>query len=138
MKIVIDSGVYGLRLGKGRVRQVRRGETVDVSDTEAGRLIAIGIASPASGSLGASDGILAAEKAEDQTPENGTRTEIPSMATLLKMPRAKLEELAVKTGADISGAESNKERAEILHEYAEAGEEKTKPLTLSTEGDIII
>ncbi len=133
-KIVIRSGVYGLR-ERGRVRPVSRGETAEVSEAEAARLVALGIAAyaeaadtpPAPPSGGgepedkqqdASGGKLPAEAVTKAAERIAEVTEDDPDAAEVKrlehMTKTDLERMARDMGVDISGARNNHERAALI------------------------
>lgn len=149
--VVIKTGVYGRRDEKGRVLPVTKGERVALSDEEAARLVALGVAAygdtpartpdtphapPPDGEeeLEASlDTHCADPAAESATGgEEGGSEEI---AKLERMSKADLEQMAADMGLDISGAKTKHDLAVLIVAAGEP-EDGEAPLDLG-DGDIV-
>lgn len=143
-EIVILTGVYGHRVSPNRVQPVGKGSRVTVSDEEAARLVALGVAAYTDATAEAADTppapppgggepegghqdtpgeappaeatTGAAEGAADVTEDDPDAAEVKRLE---RMAKADLEQMAQDMGVDISGAKNNHERAVLI---AAAGE----------------
>lgn len=128
-EIIIRNGVYGFRDEKGRVKPVSRGGRISVSDSEAARLAALGVALYTDVRAGLGQ---AAPVREDSISRKADADET-EIAKLERMSKADLEQMARDMGVDISSAKNNRERAVLLSsvELQDSGEE---PPDLEAEG----
>ncbi len=143
-EVVIRSGVYGLRTEAGRVRPIPRGGRAFVSDEEAARLAALGVAAlvdepdappaplpPEPSEDGGDTGTPAeaggesapAEEenvpAEDDADIGEAEEEAPASdeeeaARLERLTRPELEQMARDLGLDPSGAKNKRELAALI------------------------
>ncbi len=148
MNVKIISGTYGWRPnGDGPVESVSKGHTCDVSDAEAARLVALGVAAytdepaeatdtpPAPPPGGGEQEVGHQDTPGEESPaeaanggekgDQGTAggdqddTDSAEVKRLERMPKDDLVKMAQDMGVDISGAKNNHERAVLI---AAAGE----------------
>lgn len=144
MKIKIISGTYGHRpAGAVHPQPISAGETCDVPEGEAKRLIALGIAlpvaqAPAEGvatapaaSAGLGPGVTmrtVGNPLEDLAFEDGEVLDIVdghfTVESLMKMTRADMESLAGDLGLDVSGCKS---KADVAAELAKVDIDPPEP-----------
>ena len=144
MKIKIMSGIYGHRpAGAVHPQPVAAGETCDVPEGEAKRLIALGIALPVAQTLAEDVATAPAASAglgpgvtmrtvgnplEDLAFEDGEVLDIVdghfTVESLMKMTRADMESLAGDLGLDVSGCKS---KADVADELAKVDIDPPKP-----------
>ncbi len=160
-EIVIKTGTYGLRIGSGRVRPVSRGERAKVSDDEADRLVALGVAAytnapaeagntppaPPTGGGKPEDG-RQNTPGEDHPAEAGTGAaegtpgvtegdpDAAEVRRLERMTKSDLEQMAKDMDVDISKCRNKGEIANLLAsvEVQDGGD---APPNLSAEGPVV-
>jgi len=139
--------VYGLR-ERGRVRPVSRGETAEVSEAEAARLVALGVAAyaesagmppaPPSGGnkpQGVQENAPGGRSAAETAAGGGEGAFDEETARLERMTKADLERMARDMGVDISGARNNHERAALIVAADASGDGEDAPELAA--GDIV-
>lgn len=116
MKTVkIVSGVYGADNGKGGVTAIARGQTCEVSDAEAARLVSLGVAAMAVATL--QEGQTAPEAGEN-TPEGDNAQEGAvghlDAGQLSSMTNAQLKQLAEDMGLDVTKCKKKADFIELI------------------------
>lgn len=126
VKIKILGGAYGHRpAGSRHPVVINHGETCEVPEAEAKRLVELGVAEEVDrGAVATAPVELSAESREDATPdeeaaEEGQETPVPPLED---MTVAQLKELAEQMGLDISGLRKKSDILAAISEYAEAPE----------------
>ncbi len=154
MKIKIISGTYGWRPDKnGSVEPVSKGGTCEVPDTEAARLVGLGVASYVDASAQLPAGPPTPPAGGPEPPSQSTSTpgvnpaaqagtggETGSSgeeetARLEKMPKDDLIQMAQDLGVDISGAKNKHEIAVLI--AASDGSDSEEAPPAPTTGDIV-
>ena len=116
MKTVrIISGTYGADNGKGGVIAISRGETCEVDDQEAARLVSIGVASVAVAT--AQETQAESEASEDMSERSDTQSGVVGRLDanqLLAWTNAQLEQLAEDMGLDVSKCKKKSDYIELI------------------------
>ncbi len=116
MKTVkIISGTYGADNGKGGVTAVSRGETCEVDDQEAERLVSIGVASVAVAT--AQEARIEPGASEDMCEDEGAQIGAVGRldaSQLLTWTNAQLEKLAEDMGLDTSKCKKKADYIELI------------------------
>lgn len=101
--VTIISGVYGADNGKGGVTAIARGQTCDVSDAEAARLVTLGVAAMAVATPHEGQTALGAgENTPDSNDAQEGSTGHMDAEQLAGMTNAQLKQLADDMGLDTS------------------------------------
>lgn len=150
--VVIKAGVYGRRIGNGRVTPVAKGERASLPDEEAARLVALDVAvyadaaqAPVAPATPPADGGGLPSQSMDTpggecpleaAPRGGEAVPADMEVTRLeRMPKADLEQMAADMGLDASGAR-NKHDLAVLIVAASAADNGEAPPDLGGE-DIV-
>lgn len=121
--VMIIAGAYGADNGRHGVTVIERGQTCQVDDAEAKRLIALGVAAEA---VATAPERVETPDAVDNPPAAENPQERAGIASdperLLKLTNAELRKLAEEMGLDPSGCKKKADYVELITSADEDGD----------------
>ena len=133
MNVTITQGYYGYRNAVGRKVVVARGESVELEESEAKRLIDLGVAQltdtemPEQSVATPSNDVSEAKSIENSTDaENANEGDLEPCEDFSSMNFMKLKSIAIKRGIDVSGLDS---KAKLIEALEQADDEDAPVVT---------